>query len=513
MEYIIPEQEQRPVRQVKRNLPGCTVADFTRFLGRIFAAAGERQAFQRYGIAIVLPCIALALTTAFSNISLGPFFPLFSFAVVVAAAYGSTKPGLAAVACSLLLNAIALPPAFSVRVSSPEHLVRLLAFGVVGVLISVLIGTIGNIQRRLDFERQRLEITLRSIGDAVIATDPRGRITFLNPAAENATGWKNHEASGHLLKDVFRIVNEQTRNPAEDPVEKVIRMGGVVGLANHTVLIRKDGTEVPIDDSAAPILNAGVLTGVVLVFRDVTQSRAKEVALLRAEKLASVGRLAATVAHEINNPLEAVTNLLYLIGTSDDISITRTLASAAEQELARASHVSKQTLSFARDSRRPEAVELPHLLDDVIRLYSNKLQSKGVMISKRYRSNIAAMVSQNDVRQVISNLLSNAIDAERTGGRIDVRVSTSAGCGTVRLTVADRGCGIPPEQISRLYEPFFTTKSDVGTGLGLWITKEIVDAHGGRIQVRSRTGRGTVFSIVWPAAEPVEATKSAASQE
>lgn len=483
------------------------MADLTRFLGRLFAAAGGRSAFQRYFVAAVLPCVALALTGLLSNVSQAPYFPLFSLAVVIASAFGGVKPGLVASVISIALNAIAFPPAFSFRVASPEHLGRLVAFGAVAAVISVLIGTTGDIQRRLDFERRRLDVTLRSIGDAVIATDRLGYVTFMNPAAERATGWTQIEASGRSLQEVFKIINERTRIIAENPVDKVIRVGGVVGLANHTVLIRKDGTEIPIDDSAAPIVNAGVMTGVVLVFRDVTQTRMREAALIRAEKLASVGRLAATIAHEINNPLEAVTNLLYLIGNTDDIAVSRSLANAAQQELARAAHASRQTLLVARVASKPEAADLTDLLEGVIALYASRLQSKQISLSKRYRGQRVAMVAHNDVRQVVSNLLSNAIDAERVKGRIELRVSSSAVCGTVRLTVADHGCGMAKSQLSRLFEPFFSTKTEIGTGLGLWISREIVTGYGGRIQVRSRPDRGTVFSVTWPAAVQVEATQ------
>lgn len=402
----------------------------------------------------------------------------------------------------MLLTLLALPPRFSLRVFDTESLVRVVAFFAGGVVLSVLIGIIGDLQRTLDVERERMYRTVASIGDSVITTDERGRVTFLNRVAEEATGWTLSEASGKPLEEVFRIINEKTRKTVPDPVGKVIETGRVVGLANRTLLVRRDGTEIPIKDSAAPIRDLqGHIAGVVLVFRDVTHERQSQAALIQSEKLASVGRLAASISHEVNNPLAAVSNLLYLIGTAPDLLAARRYAETAQGELARASYVTKQTLSFARRDGQREPVQLSELIDGVLALYSNKLSGNAIQVVRRNRDHAIARANSNETKQVIANLIANALDASQKGGKLYLRVTRSTWNGNprVRMTVADTGTGIPTEHMREIFEPFFSTKGYTGTGLGLWVTRKIVDAHGGCIHMRSRVGKGTVVIVCWPA--------------
>ena len=227
-------------------------------------------------------------------------------------------------------------------------------------------------------QKEWLNTTLRSIGDAVIVTDASCIVVLLNDVAVSLTGCPGDEATGMPLRQVFPIFNEATHETAEDPVAKAIRLGTVVGLANHTVLRRRDGTEIAIDDSAAPIRNAqGELIGVVLVFRDMTSQRNLDVTLRNADKLATAARFAATLAHEINNPLEAVMNSLFLLNQERGLSVEgRHYLSLSEHELSRVAAVARQTLTFYKDTTSPEPVDIPVMLEQILALYGQRLEKR-----------------------------------------------------------------------------------------------------------------------------------------
>jgi PAS domain S-box-containing protein len=347
--------------------------------------------------------------------------------------------------------------------------------------------------------------TLTSLGDAVITTDELGRVTFLNLIAEQLMGIQHSHAAGRPIEDVFPIFNESSHQPVENPVKKVMALGSIIGLANHTVLQRSDGVLIPIEDSAAPIRDShDNLIGVVLVFRDATRERQSQELLRKTEKLAAAARLSATVAHEINNPLEAIGNLLYLVKTTDGLpSAASANLALAEQELERVSHITRQTLGFYRESTLPNQIDLPHLVESVLKIYSNKFRTKNITIQRDFQDCPSIRGLSGELNQAIANLISNAIDAAPDGGTVHVRLScleTATGQ-AVQISVEDDGAGIAAEHQDRIFEPFFTTKKDVGTGLGLWVTKQIIDRHSGSIHVNSRDGAGstgTIFSVLLP---------------
>ena len=613
--------------------------------------------------------------------------------------------------------------------------------------------------RKLQESEARANRILSSIGDAVIVTDAEAHITRMNPIAEALTGWTQDEAAGRSMTEVFSIVSESTRKPVESPAQKVKRLGTIVGLANHTVLIARDGRETHIDDSGAPILNDdGELIGIVLVFRDITERRAAERerdavterlnqvlesttdaiisvdrnwrisytnapakaivapidifpgkglwesfpaavyqgspyvehyqramhegiaaefeahytgplniwiqvnvrpsrdgiviffrdvtdekraaalleettlalkdseaelrwtidlstqvpwtadvrghilnfsdgwlrltgltreqalgdgwanaphrddlprmraawrnalttgepysvehriktasgayrwmrsnafprrneageivkwygttediedrkraehALLQSEKLAAVGRLASSIAHEINNPLEAVTNLLYLAQHNDSFPKVREYLASADVELRRVSAITNQALRFHRQSTYPQPVRCEDLFDSALLIYRGRFQNANIAIESRNRVATPIRCFDGEIRQVLSNLIGNAIDALHPGGgRLFIRsrqaMDWKSGRRGVALTVADTGSGMDRQTMSNIFDAFFTTKEIGGTGLGLWISKDIVERHHGVLRVRSsqRAGRcGTIFTVFLP---------------
>ncbi len=396
----------------------------------------------------------------------------------------------------------------SVRVAEYQKTVRRT---IASIYLASLLATIGlallayHILREMSLRekhareiREREEwfrVTLTSIGDAVIVTDESGRIAFMNPVAESLVGTNFARAKGRDISDVLAIFNEFTGATSQDPVKKVIQEGKTVGLANHTVLKHSDGHLIPIEDSAAPIRDdKGALIGVVLVFRDVTNERKTQDLLRKSEKLAAAARLSATVAHEINNPLEAVGNLIYLAKANPGASpeIVKSL-SIAEQELERVAHITRQTLGFYRESNEARQVELPPLIESVLRLYSNKLSSKNIRVERDFGQCPPMLGVPGELKQVISNLVSNAADAVAANGKILLRTQgvENHNGGRIQLVIEDDGPGIAPEHRARIFEPFFTTKKEIGTGLGLWVTKEIIERHGGTITVSSPDGNGS----------------------
>jgi signal transduction histidine kinase len=233
-------------------------------------------------------------------------------------------------------------------------------------------------------------------------------------------------------------------------------------------------------------------------------ARAQE-ALRRSEKLAVTGRLAASIAHEINNPLEAVTNLLYLIRSSPSQETALTYLENAEQELARVAEITKQTLRFYREPSHPIDTDVETVLRSVLVLYNSRLVASEIRVQLEVDTDSGTVLSSpGELRQIIANIVGNAIDAMRMGGRLRIRISANHaadGGPRVRLTIADTGSGIPQSLLPAIFEPFVTTKGETGTGLGLWVTGEIIRRNGWSVRVRSRCGAdttGTIFSITMP---------------
>lgn len=360
--------------------------------------------------------------------------------------------------------------------------------------------------RQLRAREEWFRVTLHSIGDAVIATDGEGTVNFLNPIAASLTGISLENAINRKIHEVFPIFNEYTGAPAANPVDRVMASGVIVGLANHTVLKHSDGHFTAIEDSAAPIRDdRGKIIGVVLVFRDASHERKSQELMRKAEKLATAARLSATVAHEINNPLEAVMNLVFLSKTmaKDQPELVEKL-DLAEQELDRVAHIARQTLGFYRETSMPARIEVAPLIDSVLSIYSNKLKAKEVRAETLADGCPPIVTVSGELKQILANLVSNAIDAVNPGGRI-VITSRCADLPTgqaLEISVEDDGPGVAPADVERVFEPFFTTKKDVGTGLGLWVAREIAERLGGTLKLRpaatTNGHRGAAFILQLP---------------
>jgi PAS domain S-box-containing protein len=355
---------------------------------------------------------------------------------------------------------------------------------------------------------QQLRTTLDSIGDGVITCNAAGHVQMMNPVARELTGWSQAEASGQPLEKIFHIVNETSREPVENPVAKVKRLNRIVGMANHTMLIRKDGTELNIADSGAPIRDQkGETMGIVLVFRDITMERKTQDALIANEKLAVAGRLAATIAHEIHNPLDSVSNLLYLMRNGASPEESRQFMDMAEQELTRVTQISRAMLGLYRESKAPVVVDLKEMMQEILLLLERRFIDMGVAVSTNMPKPISVAAFPAELRQVFTNLITNAAEATGSGGEIKISITPqTAGVDATgqkmqagaTVTIADNGAGITEDVRTHLFQPFFTTKGEHGTGLGLWVSRGIINKHGGTISLESDTSEaahGTVVNV------------------
>jgi PAS domain S-box-containing protein len=358
-------------------------------------------------------------------------------------------------------------------------------------------------------EKERLAVTLRSIGDGVITTDTQGCILLINSVAENLTGWTQEEAVGRSLPEVFNIINSKTGEAAANPVEKVLQTGSIVGLASRTALLARDGTERFISNSAAPIDRNGQIIGVVLVFRDVTDRMRLEEELQKHQKLESLGILAGGIAHDFNNILTAIVGNIFMAKMeSRPEDIIYELLTEAETASFRAKDLTQQLLTFSRGGAPiKKTASIKELLKESVgfALRGSKVRSKFYIPDDLWTVEIDA----GQINQVINNLVINADQAMPNGGQLTVSAenvrqgSFNPGLPLkegeyVRITFRDEGIGIPPQNLSKIFDPYFTTKQK-GSGLGLATSFSIVNRHDGYISVQSEMGVGTTFEIYLPA--------------
>lgn len=386
---------------------------------------------------------------------------------------------------------------------SPEGGMAILVLLVVAVFTTLVLRTasvMNAVDEAREFSQHRATALSEELG-ALIEASPVGIVRFRRDrtvsswsrAAESMLGWRAEEIMGKPLP--------VQAHSGHDWSELIARLATGASLANiETKQIRKDGSVMDALVSGAPIRNEeGEVQEFIGVIVDSTELKLAREAIIRTEKLSAAGRLAASIAHEINNPLEAVTNLLYL--ARSDQEHAQDYLAMADEELVRVAHLAKQTLGFYRDSGIPDLVDISQLVQGVLNIYHSRLKSKRIQVVKDFHANDLVRTIAGEVRQVISNLVANAIDACPDNGVITIRTRNSheqnGAAPGIQITVADNGSGIDPVVRNKIWEPFFTTKKDVGTGLGLWVSKQIIEKRAGFIRIRSNK-RGTVFMFAFP---------------
>ena len=331
---------------------------------------------------------------------------------------------------------------------------------------------------------QRLAAIVDSSDDAIVSKDLNGIVTSWNACAERTFGYTAEEMIG---RSITTIIPPELHDDERRILVTIARGERIEHF--ETVRMKKSGERIEVSLTISPVKDEqGRVIGAAKIARDITHRKKTERALQLTEKLASVGRLAATVAHELNNPLEAVTNFIFLAQTTEDLPATaKEYLTLADRELERVSHIAQQTLGFYRDTSALTRVDIRASIDDVLRVFEGKLRYKSLKTDLDIEYGLKIEAHHGEVRQVFSNLISNAIDASPKGGVIKVHGKTVVRDGEpwAQIAFADCGCGIPERLRRSIFNPFFTTKSDVGTGLGLWVSKSLVEKHGGRIAFRT----------------------------
>ncbi len=376
----------------------------------------------------------------------------------------------------------------------------------------VAVSDIDEKRRAADALRQSEERFRRLIENASVGvsiSDFDGKISYMNPSLLQTLGYTEED----LQQNRVRIAELTSPEYAEQEAKALERLRASGISAPYRKSYRaKDGKAIPFLVGAVVLRShrlGDAEDEIATFFTELSSQQRAEAALIQSEKLAAVGRLAASISHEINNPLEAVTNLLYLLGVEEMSSTAKDYLELANKELARVSQIAAQTLRFHRQATGPRAVTARELLDSVIGLYSGRLHNSRIDLKMQLRTEETIVCFEGDIRQVLNNLVGNAIDAMRNGGTLLVRASHSRRWGTnregLRITIADSGHGMPEATVRHIFEAFYTTKGINGTGLGLWISDGIVRKHAGTLQVRSRTHpqrSGTTFSLFVPFHSP-----------
>jgi PAS domain S-box-containing protein len=483
----------------------------------------------RYGFSVGLFAAAIGISLLLQKYSIKINLTILIMGVIFLASwYGGRGPGILT-ALLLEMTTIIYTPI------PPDSSIAKAWFGYFSVTLllvsfALLISGRRRVEQRLREQGELLTVTLKSIGDAVIATDLDGRISFANPVSEHLTGWTAAEMVGKPLNEIFKIINEESRQPVESPFTAIVRRGATVGLANHTLLVAKDGAEIPIEDSGAPIRDAkGKVVGAIIVFHDVSERRAAErerEQLLMSEQAArreaeSAGRLKdeflATISHELRTPLSAIlgwaamlkNNRLEEPDKQKALEVIERNAKAQGEIIGDLLDISQ--IITGKFSIAETRVEMTSVIRQTVESLNALAASKAIALEISVDDESAGLIVLGDaerLHQIVWNLASNAIKFTPEGGGVELRAQrTSAG---LELTVTDSGIGIDAKFLPFVFEHFrqgdpSPTRAYGGLGLGLSIVRHLVRLHGGEISAASDgVGRGAVFTVRLPLAAEEE---------
>jgi PAS domain S-box-containing protein len=427
-------------------------------------------------------------------------FVIFILAVVFIARFFGFGPAvLCTFSSALVLDYFVFRSRLGIAMSQNE-LQRVGVFILISVLVAGLARQRSRAETLADEVRQQLAAIVTSSEDAIVSFTVDGIVTSWNRGAEALYGYSAAEIIGRPISVLV-------------PPDRLEEFGNNMARLNReervgsyqTERLDKNGTRLTVLLSVSPLRNEeGKLVGASAIARDVGAQKRTEEALRRNERLATAGRLTAAIAHEIKNPLEALTNLVYL--ARRDANGRDEYLRLAEQEIGRLDSIAQQALGFVREGASPESLDTGKILEEVVQLYLRKLQAKHIALDKRCGEQLEILGYPGELRQLFSNLILNAMESMKTGGRLRLRVARAhewSGTGRpgVRVTIADTGSGIKVTDMPHIFEPFYTTKKDGGTGLGLWLAYGIVQKHAGWMRVMSRTtsgNSGTVFAVFLP---------------
>lgn len=461
-----------------------------------------------YGSALAATALAWCIWALSPVMHKDPFVIFILGVVFTARFFGFGPAVLCTFSSALVLDYFVFRP----RVGDSEiEIQRVGVFVLISVLVAGLARQRSRAETRADEVRQQLAAIVTSSEDAILSITVEGLVTSWNRGAETLYGYSAAEIMGRPLAV---LVPTERMGELENNLERLNREERVGSY--ETERVHKNGTRLRVLLSVSPIRNEqGELVGASAITRDITQQKRTEEALRRNERLATAGRLTAAIAHEIKNPLEALTNLVYL--ARRDAKGRDEYLGMAEQEIGRLDAIAQQALGFVREGASPEPLDAGKILEEVVQLYLRKLQGNNVTLDKYCGEDLDIFGFPGELRQLFSNLLLNAMDAMKDGGKLRLRVVRAHEWSKgrrdgVRITIADTGNGIQASDLPHIFEPFYTTKKETGTGLGLWLAYGIVQKHSGWIRVASRTTpgtSGTVFAVFLPESPAVASSAAA----